>query len=43
MCITKINFKRGHKFERQQKKIYGKVWRKERDKINYVIMISKNK
>ena len=37
------NRKRGRNFEREQGRIYGKVWREEREERNDVIIISKIK
>lgn len=37
--ITTINAKRGHEFEREQGRIYGKDWREERKGGNDVIIL----
>lgn len=42
MCVYHIrilNEKKGHGFPRDQKGVYGRVWREERDESNDVIIL----
>ena len=39
-CI-RIDENRGHELEREQEEVHGKIWRKEREERNGVIIISK--
>ena len=44
VCITKLNKrKRNHEFEgdrKRKRKMYGRVWRKEKEERNYVFILS---
>jgi hypothetical protein len=40
MHTIRVREKRGHQFEGEQGDIYGRVWRKEREVRNFVIIIS---
>lgn len=43
MYIATISEKRDHEFERALGGAYGRVWRKEKEEGNYVIIMSKIK
>lgn len=39
MLVTTINEKRGHEFKRKQEKIHRRVWKKQREGENNVIIL----
>lgn len=39
MHVTIINGKGGHGFGREQRGLYGRIWREENEKGNYMIVL----
>jgi hypothetical protein len=42
MHVTIINGKRGCEFEREQRGVYGRIWRKERNEVTIASKFKKN-
>lgn len=43
MHIIRRNQKRVHAFDREQERVYGKIWREESERRNYYVIISQIK